>query len=96
MLIVDQSGVPLTRGAMSQAWRKFMLLAIREGVITAGERFTLHGLKHRGVTDTHGTRAEKKDASGHRSDKAFDLYDHALPVVRAAGEKPKPEGDTTE
>jgi hypothetical protein len=62
-----------------------MELAIRENAITESSKFTLHGLKHKGVTETQGTRAEKKDASGHRSDAAFDVYDHELKVVPAAG-----------
>lgn len=85
-LFVDQSGVPLRKGALDKAWQALMRLAMREKVITEAERFTLHGLKHRGVSDTAGTRAEKKDASGHRTDAAFDLYDHELQLVNAAGE----------
>lgn len=85
-LFVDQSGVPLRKGALDKAWQALMQLAIREAVITEEERFTLHGLKHRGVSDTAGTRAEKKDASGHRTDAAFDVYDHELQLVNAAGE----------
>jgi hypothetical protein len=44
----------------------------------------LHGLKHRGITDTVGRRAEKKAASGHKSDAMLDLYDHEVAVVEPA------------
>jgi hypothetical protein len=37
-------------------------------VIAPEQRFTLHGLKHRGITDTKGKKAEKKEASGHKTD----------------------------
>jgi hypothetical protein len=50
-------------------------------VITAEQRFALHDLKRRGITDTVGTRAEKQEASGHRDPKMMDVYDHSLPVV---------------
>jgi hypothetical protein len=39
--------------------------AIEAKVITEEQRFTPHGLKHRGVTDTKGTKADKRQASGH-------------------------------
>jgi len=41
--------------------------------IAPKDRFTLHGLKHRGITSTVGKKAEKKAASGHKSDAMLDL-----------------------
>jgi hypothetical protein len=61
-----------------------MAAAIEAGVIDRDSRFGLHGLKHRGVTDTHGTRAEKKRASGHKTDAMTAHYDHELAVVDPA------------
>ena len=85
-LFVAQDGDPLLKSTFDSAWQRFMALAIgNDGPLEPEQRFSLHGLKHRGVTDTQGTRHEKKDASGHRTDAAFDLYDHELQVVRAAG-----------
>jgi len=81
---VNQSGMPLSKRALDQAWVEFMAAAIETGIITAEERFTLHGLKHRGVTDTTGKKADKKEASGHKSDAMLDIYDHELPLVDAA------------
>lgn len=86
ILLVAQDGTPLRKGALDKAWQALMALAIREGVITPEERFTLHGLKHRGVSDTPGNRAAKKDASGHATEAAFNIYDHELQLVPAAGE----------
>jgi integrase len=59
--------------------------AIEAGTIAPEQRFGLHGLKHRGITDTAGNRADKQDASGHKSAAMLDVYDHALPVVNPAG-----------
>lgn len=42
-------------------------------VIAREQRFTLHGLKHRGITDTKGKKADKKEASGHKSEAMIDL-----------------------
>jgi hypothetical protein len=51
---------------------------------TREQRFTLHGLKHRGITDTKGKKAEKKEASGLKTDAMLDLYDHEVAVVEPA------------
>ena len=53
-------------------------------MIAREQRFTLHGLKHRGITDTKGKKAEKKEASGHKTDAMLDLYDHEVAVVEPA------------
>lgn len=83
-LFVAADGAPMTKSGFDSNWQRLMKLAIQEGVITPEQRFTLHGLKHRGITDTAGTRAAKKDASGHRTDSAFDRYDHEMQVVEPA------------
>lgn len=87
-LVYSEDGSPLNKSSLDSAWGRLMDRAIVEGVITAEQRFTLHGLKHKGVTDTRGTKSEKKDASGHVSDKAFTIYDHEFAVVPAAGLEP--------
>lgn len=51
------------------------------GVIAEAERFNLHGLKHRGITDTPGTRAVKQDGAGHVNPAMTVRYDHSVPVV---------------
>lgn len=58
-----------------------MQMAIREKVIREDQRFSLHGLKHRGITDTVGNRADKQDAAGHKSPQMTQRYDHQVPVV---------------
>lgn len=61
-----------------------MRAAVESGVITPEQRFTLHGLKHRGVTDTKGSRRHKQLASGHRTEAMARLYDHDVPLVAPA------------
>lgn len=83
-VFVNRSGDRLTKSALDQAWQHFMPAAIKAGVLTAEERFTLHGLKHRGITDSKGNRSDKQQASGHKSGQMLDVYDHELPVVEPA------------
>jgi hypothetical protein len=59
--------------------------AVRDGIIAEDERFALHGLKHRGVTDTKGN---KKEASGHVTDAMLHVYDHSLPIVSESSSEP--------
>jgi integrase len=58
-----------------------MHMAIKDGVIEAAQRFSLHGLKHRGITDTAGNRADKQDAAGHATPEMTNRYANDLPLV---------------
>lgn len=96
LLIVSESGESLAqmneagefvdRTGMDSAWQRFMALAIREKVITTDERLTLHGLKHRGITDSKN----KKDG-GHVDDRMVKKYDHDVPLVDQAGTEKSPD-----
>ncbi|WP_164274852.1 integrase [Stenotrophomonas sp. B1-1] len=81
-LLVEQTGNPIARSSMSSAWQRFIRMAISEGAIEESERFSMHGLKHRGVTDTVGNRGDKQDAAGHKSPTTTGRYDHDLPIVK--------------
>lgn len=83
-LFVSERGSRLTRSGFDTTWQRMMRAAVAAKIITDGERFGLHGLKHRGVTDTPGTLADKQQASGHRSDAMAVRYDHEVAVVRPA------------
>lgn len=83
-LFVDKNGEPLRKNTLKKSWQSLMHAAIEAGVITLEQRFTLHGLKHRGITDTKGHRKIKQDASGHKSEAALDRYDHDVPLVEPA------------
>lgn len=82
VLLVEQTGNPMAKSSLESAWQRFITMAMREGVIEKQDRFSLHGLKHRGVTDTVGNRGDKEDAAGHQSPTTTGRYDHALPVVK--------------
>jgi hypothetical protein len=86
-LVVTTTGDPLSKSGFDSAWQRMISGALRDGAITSDQRFSLHGLKHKGITDTDGTRADKQEASGHRAERLMDTYDHSVPVVLAAGEK---------
>lgn len=89
-LFVSEDGTILTRSGWNTSWGKLMRTAVAKGVITQEQRFGLHGLKHRGITDTKGTRGEKKDAGGHVTDTMAALYNHDVPLVEPADD-PVPE-----
>lgn len=74
-VLVTHSGTPIKRSRLDSAWRRLMHAAIAAGVPAEGERFTPHGLRHRGITDTHGTHHEKQRSSGHKSERMIDTYD---------------------
>lgn len=80
-IIVASHGGPLRKTSLDTAWQRFITLAIADGNIDPKDRFALHDLKRRGITDTTGTRADKQEASGHRDAKMMDVYDHSVPVV---------------
>ncbi len=81
-LLVEQTGNPMAKSSLDSAWQRFIKLAMREGIISNQERFSLHGLKHRGITNTVGNRGDKQDAAGHVTPEMTGRYDHALPVVK--------------
>jgi len=83
--VVTEGGNAVSKCTMSSAWRRAMAAALAAGLITQEERFGLHALKHRGITDTRGNKADKQLASGHKSMQMVHLYDHERPVVDPAG-----------
>lgn len=80
-IIVASHGGPLRKSSLDTAWQRFITLALRDEIISPEQRFALHDLKRRGITDTVGNRADKQEASGHRDAKMMDVYDLSLPVV---------------
>lgn len=80
-LIVGTEGQPLGKSTLKSAWSRFLTMAISEGLMSKEEWFGLHDLKRRGITDTKGNRADRMEASGHKTDKAFDAYDKSKPIV---------------
>jgi integrase len=80
-IIVASHGGPLRKSSLDTAWQRFIKSSIEDGTITAEQRFGLHDLKRRGITDTTGTRADKQEASGHRDESMMDIYDLSVPIV---------------
>jgi hypothetical protein len=83
-IFINESGERLSASGLGTAWSQLMRAAVDSEVITQEQRFTLHGLKHRGVTDTKGSRRRKQRASGHQTEAMVRLYDHDVPVVAPA------------
>ncbi|WP_261517299.1 site-specific integrase [Chromohalobacter canadensis] len=86
-LIVAADGDELRKSSLDTAWQRLIKMAIEEEVIAKEERFGLHDLKRRGITDTKGNRHEKQEASGHRSPAMMDVYDLSVPLVQWPGEE---------
>ena len=86
LMLSDYRGGKMSKENFDRAWARFINAAIAEGIITEEERFSPHSLKRKGVTDTKGTRAEKQEASGHRSAAMLDIYDAEIKLVKPAGE----------
>lgn len=85
VLLVSAHGKPIKRHALSTIWQTCITQAMADGVITPGDRFSLHDAKRKGVTETKGSKAEKKLASGHRSDSMMAVYDKEVPEVSTPG-----------
>ncbi|MEN5097345.1 hypothetical protein [Stenotrophomonas sp. TWI1409] len=81
-LFVSEDGERLTEDGWQTAWGRMMRNAVKDGILSQDDRFGLHSLKHRGVTDTKG---DKKQASGHKTDAMMHVYDHSLPTVPESG-----------
>ncbi|AGZ37605.1 MAG: site-specific integrase [Pseudomonas sp.] len=89
-LIVSSHGTALSKSGLDTAWQRFMAKAIEAGVLLEEQRYGLHDLKRRGITDTPGTRADKQQASGHRNESMLDIYDLGLPLVNPSDTPPIP------
>ncbi|MNG08619.1 hypothetical protein D3C84_919920 [compost metagenome] len=85
-IVVAAHGGALSKSSLDTAWQRFIVQAVKEGMIQEQERFGLHDLKRRGITDTAGTRAEKQEASGHRDESMMDVYDLSVPTVNPSSE----------
>ena len=81
-LVVGEDGATLGKNSLHSAWRRRIHRAIKNKVITVDERFGLHDPKRKGITDTDGIGADKKEASGHKSAAMMDLHDLNAPVVQ--------------
>ena len=74
-LIVSETGQPLRKSSLDTAWQRMIQSAIANKVITQEERFSLHGLKHLGIT-----HSEDKRSGGHRTEAMRQHYDHEIPI----------------
>jgi len=85
-IIVNTLGEPVKESAFHSAWQRFITGAIKNQVITKDDRFSLHDLKRKGITDTDGTKAEKLEASGHLDEKMLMVYDKSVPKVNPSAD----------
>lgn len=81
-IFINEDALPLTRGVVTTAVRRLVKLAIKEGVIAEADAFTLHGVKHRAITDS-----KNKGAAGHKTEQMRRHYDHEVKVVKPTGDE---------
>ena len=81
-IVISEDGGPLKKSSLDTAWQRLIQRAITKQVMSEDQRFGLHDLKRKGITDTAGTRADKQHASGHKSESMMDTYDLSVPVVQ--------------
>lgn len=84
-VFLAENGEPLSRSGLDSAFQRLMLQAVKDGVITEAQRFGLHDLKRKGVTDTPGTKHDKQDAAG-LTEAMMTVYDHSVPVVKPSAQ----------
>lgn len=84
-LFVSATGERVKQAAWQNAWCDFLKLAIDAKGITADDRFGLHDMKRRSITDTKGGRSAKLDAGGHVDERMLGAYDFDVPEADAAG-----------
>jgi site-specific recombinase XerC len=85
LVIVGQKGERVTGSTWQSAWKRMIRMAIAAGVVTKEERFGLHDMKRRSITDTKGGRAAKLDGGGHVDERMLNTYDFEVPDSDAAG-----------
>ena len=78
-LLVNSGGEKITSSGWQSVWRRFLELAIKEGMMTKGDWFGLHDMKRRGTTDFVGTKEEKLGATGLSSKQVLKIYDKSIP-----------------
>lgn len=79
-VVVNETGQRLGMSGLHTAWQRLMIQMVAGGLLDTSERFGLHDLKRRGITDTPG-RAAKLEAGGHRSEQMLAVYDLEVPAV---------------
>lgn len=85
LVLVNKFGAPVARNTLSNLWQTLMNQCVEQGVIADAGRFGLHDAKRKGITVTQGTRAEKRESSGHRTDAMMDVYDLSVPHTTTPG-----------
>ena len=80
-IVVNTLGERLQSRAYQSAWQRFIKSCIAQGVIEESERFSLHDLKRKGVTDT-----DQENAAGHRDPRMHEVYDLSEPKIKPASD----------
>jgi integrase len=81
-LLPGRDGGRLKETTVQTAWHRLIREALERGL---AQRFTIHDLKAKGVTDTD--RADQLAASGHKSQRMLNVYDRLPQPVKPSGKE---------
>jgi hypothetical protein len=99
-VVVSEDGTRLRRATLATAWQRLIVAAIAAGIITADQRFGLHGFKRRGITDTKGNRryqrarpsGRHRQGAGMARSRQHRHDAHLRPPQDQAGRQPNVQG----
>ena len=81
LLVVSTLGEKVSYSAYQNAWNRFIRLAIKDGVIDDSERFSLHDLKRKGVTDSN-----EENPAEHQDSRMKEVYDLSVRTIDPAAD----------
>ncbi|MBW8190659.1 tyrosine-type recombinase/integrase [Neiella marina] len=85
-VLAKSNGGGYTKNGFNAAWQKAKRKARKASGLAID--FTFHDLKAKGISDFEGTRSEKQNFSGHKTERQVASYDRKVKVVPTVGSEP--------
>ena len=79
--LLNSGGDEITSPGWQSVRRRFLELAIKEGIWAREDWFRLHDMKPRGTTYTTGTTGDEPDATGLSNRQVLKVYDNSIPEL---------------
>ena len=80
-VVINTQGERLKASAYHSSWQRFITSCIDQGIITPEERFSMHDLKRKGITDT-----TEINAGEHLDERMKGVYDKSIRTVKPASD----------
>tara|TARA_Y100000310_G_scaffold342527_1_gene446151 strand:+ start:625 stop:1632 length:1008 start_codon:yes stop_codon:yes gene_type:complete len=84
-VICQPNGKRFTDRGFDEGWMKGREAARKQTEMPLD--FTFHDIKAKSISDYEGTRGEKRNFSGHKTESQVDSYDRKVPIVPTIGSK---------